>query len=339
MSQPEFEIIARYFNQASLGFSKAGVDLGIGDDCALLTAPPGQQITISMDLLNQSVHFPVDADPALLAIRALSVNLSDLAAMGSVPLCFTLGLSLNNPDSAWLQAFSSGLTKIATRYNCPLVGGDLCKGPLSIAIQVQGTVPEGEALTRAGARIGDAIYVTGTLGDGAIALASLGIESESMQKISLCATGQTEQCRQYFKAAFYAPVPRLEIAQQARHLINSAIDISDGLLGDLGHIIECSGVGAEVHTYQLPYSDAAQCCTTEQERQHAALTGGDDYELCLTIAPENCASFERLAELADTRVTRIGAITDSPGILCLDQHSKNLIMQDQSYSHFKAKGA
>ena len=337
MSQLEFEIIARYFNQAGLGFSKPGVDLGIGDDCALLSIPQDQQLTLSMDLLVESVHFPAGADPALLATRALAVNLSDLAAMGSVPLCFTLGLSLPEPDPDWLQAFSTGLAEIASRYICPLAGGDLSRGPLSIAIQVQGLVPTGEALTRAGAQVGDSIYVTGTLGDGAIALASLGIESESAEKISLCAAGETEQCREYFGEAFYNPVPRLEITQRARQWINSAIDISDGLLGDLGHIVERSRIVAEVYLSQLPFSEAALCCTTDSERQRAALAGGDDYELCLTVAAENCGEFEELADQAQTRVTKIGTITDKQGISCLDEQGERVDLPEQSYSHFKTE--
>jgi len=258
MAQQEFEIIENYFKNSGLCFETAGVDVGIGDDCAVLSLDPQQQLAVSMDLLQEGVHFPESAIPELIAQRALAVNLSDLAAMGAEPLCFTLGLSLPEADETWLEAFSRGLLKSAKQYNCPLVGGDLIRGNLHLAIQVHGQFPIGQGLLRTGARPGDLIYVTGSLGDGAAALALLGSfsgfiyqgngksannektdkkpDQEIIDKTSLSLSQ-----RDYLINAFYCPVPRIEAGIALRGIASSAIDVSDGLLSDVGQLIRASG--------------------------------------------------------------------------------------------------
>ena len=222
MAQLEFKLIQQYFNQSQLAFTRVGVDLGIGDDCALLSPSHDKQLAISTDLLVENVHFPKKADPRLVAHRALAVNLSDLAAMGADPLCFTLGLSLPEPDPRWLEGFSQGLAECASHYQCPLVGGDLVQGELVISIQVHGQVPVNSAIQRSGARPGDGIYVTGTLGDAAIAVQFL---QGKLHRSEFSAADY-----EYFMDRYYQPVPRLEAGIALRNIASSCIDISDGLL-------------------------------------------------------------------------------------------------------------
>ena len=211
MASGEFEIVARHFRDSGLSFDSSGVDLSIGDDCALLDIAHNKQLAISMDVLQENVHFPATAEPGLLGQRALAVNLSDLAAMGADPFCFTLGLSLPEADDRWLQAFSRGLLKMARRYSCPLVGGDLIRGNLQIAIQVHGQIGKGDALLRSGARPGHLVYVTGTLGDAAAALALLSPQdfqnSVGDDKSVFSKTRLSSRQKEHFIDAFYRPSP------------------------------------------------------------------------------------------------------------------------------------
>lgn len=338
MSQSEFEIIRRYFAESGLAFERAGVELGIGDDAALLRVPQDKLLTMSVDVLVAGVHFPAQADPALVANRALAVNLSDLAAMAAQPFCFTLGLVLPMADEQWLQRFSQGLLQLAQQFNCPLVGGDTTRGPLTISIQVQGLCTPEQVVTRDGARPGDKLYVSGNLGDGAIALASLGLPTHLGESFNIDPAEQADSCRQYFEAAFYKPVPRLELAQRCAGLVNAGIDISDGLLGDLGHITAASGVGALLHTPLFPYSASALCCMTAENRLRAALFGGDDYELCLSVAPDNCDAFEKGAAETATSVRCVGEIIAGSGITCLDEHGSALSLDANSFDHFLSEG-
>ncbi len=336
MPQLEFDIIDRFFRSADLNFPGEGVDLAIGDDCALVTIAAGHQMALSMDLLQEGVHFPDSAPPELLGQRALAVNLSDLAAAGAEPVCFTLGLSLPEVDTDWLKAFCGGLASLAGRYNCPLVGGDLIRGFLQIAIQVQGRVPTGQALLRSGARSGDLIYVTGTLGDAAAALSML---NDGVKESALFTNGKLSgKQRDFFLQAFYAPEPRIAVGKALRGLATAAIDISDGLLSDLGHVVTASGVGAELDLVQLPYSTALrENVQDEGQRQELALCGGDDYELCLTVSPDNCRSVEKVVADLGVPFTRIGEIVSGAGIECLDSYGEPVAIGRAGFSHFRGE--
>ena len=339
MPQSEFEIIRRYFAESGLGFTKPGVEIGIGDDAALLQIPEGKLLAVSMDVLVESVHFPPLADAALIANRALAVNLSDLAAMAAQPFCFTLGLVMPAEDENWLAEFSRGLLPLAEKYNCPLVGGDITRGPLSICIQVQGLCTKGEAALRSGAKAGDRIYVSGTLGDGAIALASLGLESHLGKQFKLLDEKLSANCAQFFEDAYYKPEPRIDLASNCAELVSSSIDISDGLLGDLGHLLESGEIAALLHVNKIPFSKSALCCMSDQNRLLAALHGGDDYELCCTVPAHLCEQFEQQANEANTQVTYIGEIVPGSGIRCIDESGKLLnleFMDSTSYQHFSA---
>ena len=334
MSHAEFEIIRRYFRDSGLNFNKPGIELGIGDDAALLNVPEDRLLCMSMDVLVAGVHFPYSADPAMIANRALAVNLSDLAAMGAEPFCFTLGLVIPENNSSWLDSFSGGLLHLAQHFSCPLVGGDITEGPLSIAIQVQGLSQIDATIRRTGASPGDGVYVTGCLGDGAIALASIGIRSHLGGLVELIDENLPDACKQYFAAAYYQPEPRIEFARQCASLVNAGIDISDGLFGDLGHIVESSDVGVNLQTHLFPYSDSAHCCTTAESRLKAALYGGDDYELCLTVSAEHSLEFESVAAESDIRITCIGEIVAEQGIHCFDGSGAAVQIDDHAYEHF-----
>lgn len=337
--QAEFELISRYLATPELSFAREGIALGIGDDAAVIDVPPEKQLVMSMDVLVAGVHFPIDAEPALIANRALAVNLSDLAAMGAEPLCFTLGLALPASDSQWLQQFGAGLEALARHYNCPLVGGDTTSGPLAISIQVQGLVQKGAAVKRSGARLGDRIYVTGTLGDAAIALLVFGLDTHLGDDFALSVDSPSEDCRQFFTDAYYKPQPQIELALAAGGLFTSAIDISDGLQGDLQHILDASACGATVRLSALPSSDAAQCCVDADNRLRAALFGGDDYGLCLTVAETDCAELERIAAELGVQLSCIGDITEGASISYLDQNSSPVKIEAGAFQHFHSPGA
>jgi thiamine-monophosphate kinase len=338
MSQSEFDIIDKYFRDSGLCFEGRGIDLAIGDDCALLSLHDKEQLAMSMDLLQEGVHFPIGAVPELLGQRALGVNLSDLAAMGAEPMCFTLGLSVPDADDAWLEAFSAGLLKVAERFKCPLVGGDLIRGALNIAIQVQGRLPKGEALLRRGARPGHLVYVTGTLGDAAAALALFDSLDKSNQSSAvespLLETRMAARHRDHLINSFYCPEPRVAVGMAVRGLASAAIDLSDGLLSDLGHIVQASGVGAELDIAQLPLSEAMRECVVEKHRATLALSGGDDYELCITVPPDHCRAVEKAVASLDVKLTRIGEIVTGDGVQCLDNHGEPVAIGHSGYTHF-----
>lgn len=336
MKLSEFEIIRNYFQSAELAIEKDEILLGIGDDAAVLNFSSDDQIVISTDVLVKSIHFPAFANPADIASRALLVNLSDLAAMGAEPLCFTLGLVLDDASESWLQSFSQGLSKIAQRYKIALIGGDISRGSTVIAVQVYGLTKPGKLLRRDGASAGDLIYVTGNLGDGAIALASLGFTTHFSDAFKLKDKQPSQACAQYFERAYYEPEPRVEFAKQAAEYISSAIDISDGLIGDLGHICRCSGVGALLKVHDLPHSDSARCCVSRENLMLAALYGGDDYELCVTVAQKNQHQFTANAEEANTKVTCIGEIIEGDLIYSLSESGEECPIEDKAYQHFGA---
>lgn len=317
---PEFSIIQRYFEK--LTPQRDDVKLGIGDDCALLQCPPDHVLAVSIDTLVEGVHFFADVDVKSLGHKSLAVGLSDLAAMGAKPAWFTLALSLPEIDDGWLSNFSQGLAALANEYDIQLVGGDTTRGPLTISIQVHGFVKPKLALRRDGAKLGDYIYVTGTLGDAG---AALQLKLQQLHAASL-STGDID----YLEQRLQQPAPRITIGQQLQGLASSAIDISDGLLADLGHILDKSHVGAELDLEKLPLSPALMKMEKETAVQ-LALTSGDDYELCFTISPENSKNIERL--LAE-QCQCIGIINDESGNINTKQDGKKIELKGKGYDHF-----
>jgi thiamine-monophosphate kinase len=305
----EFELIDRFFRRASRG---RGVALGIGDDCALLVPQPGMQLAVSSDLLLEGRHFFPDVDPQRLGHKALAVNLSDLAACGARPLGFTLALALPQADEAWLAPFARGLLALADVHGCALVGGDTTRGPLAICITVFGEVPPGQALLRSGAQAGDDLYVSGTLGDARLALEALRGTVRVPAPVLAAARERLE-----------LPTPRVVLGQALRGIATSAIDLSDGLLGDLGHVLRQSGVGARIDTAAALALFAAQQSLSggahpDDQQLAWVLAGGDDYELAFTAPPSRRDDIVEAAAASATPVARIGRIETEPGVRLVD---------------------
>jgi len=331
MATDEFDIIRRHFNRAELAFDRAGVTLGIGDDCALVTPQSGMALAMSMDLLQEGVHFLPGADPYLLGQRTLLVNLSDLAAMGAEPLCFTLGLGLCAQPDAWLERFSEGLAAVAAAHNCPLVGGDLIAsgpgGATTVCIQVQGQVPVEAAIRRGGANAGDLVFVTGTLGDAAAGLRVLKGECRE--------TGdESRQHHQFLADAFFVPQSRVAAGIVLRGQATAAIDISDGLVSDLGHILQASGRGAVIELENLPLSPAFRACIESDGQMSLAVAGGDDYELCFTAPADNRDAIEASLAAIDVPLRCIGRIEQVPGLRWTLQN-KPVLLKAEGYNHFR----
>ncbi len=329
MAQAEFELIQRFFQRRSLAFDKPGLAAGIGDDCALLEAGAQQQLAVSMDLLQEGVHFPVNCDPERLGQRALRVNLSDLAAAGAEPLCFTLGLALPGPgtDADWLEAFADGLGRVASAEGCALAGGDISRGCLGVCIQVHGLLERGTMLRRDGARSGDAIFVTGTLGDAAAALPLVQGAAD---------IGVTAAERQALLDAYYLPESRIRAGMALRGLATAAIDLSDGLAADLGHILRASGVGAHVRLAALPLSEAFRAAVVPARQAEMAIGGGDDYELCFTAPVADRGTVETAFNELGVPVTCIGEIVDDDCRLqWLNEHGQEIPLQVSGYQHFR----
>lgn len=326
----EFEVISRYFSgitSASLS-SNLSIDLSVGDDCALLSIPEGQRLALSVDTLVAGRHFPITANPNDIAQRAVAVAISDLAAMGAQPLAFTLALTLPTVDNQWLEGFSSGLRQAAAYYQIPLIGGDTTCGPLTITLQVHGLVPVDGGLLRSGAQVGDTIFVTGCLGDAAAALAL--IEPQPEQPLHL----NTEQ-QQYLYSRFYTPQIRVDFGQRILTLAHAAIDISDGLLADLGHICTASGVGAIINIEDIPLSTVLATAMTRASAVNYALTGGDDYELCFTAAANQQAKLMGYAKEGDLPITAIGRIVEGDnGIICIGENNHQCEFEVTGYQHF-----
>ena len=318
----EFQLIQQFFQREQAEQPAEGVLLGIGDDCALLQLPPGQQLAVSVDTLVNGVHFPLAADPELIAERALRTNLSDLAAMGADPLWFTLALTLPQADEDWLRAFSRGLFACAREFGIALVGGDTTSGPLSISIQAMGAVRPGQALRRDGANVGDFVLVTNSLGDGAAALAAI-------QEPALFAPEHYA----YLHERFYRPVPRLRESQLLRGLASAALDISDGLVADLQHICTASDLGAVIDVENLPLSPALLGVDNRVQAYEWALSGGDDYELCFTVAPDNMADIAMLIAQGKLNATVIGEMVPGQGVIC-EYQGKPFVPARAGYQHF-----
>lgn len=323
MPLAEFSLIDRFF--AAHARTRGDVALGIGDDAAIVDVVPGEQLVVAVDTLVAGVHFPTSASATDIGHKALAVNLSDLAAMGAQPRWATLALTLPQIDEAWVADFAHGFFALAERFGVELVGGDTTRGPLSVSVQILGTLPQGQALRRAGARVGDRIFVSGNLGDAGLALRLL-------QTDRPCA----DDCRTVLAARLHRPEPRVALGERLRDLAHAAIDISDGLLADLGHILERSGVGATLRVERLPRSAAFQACIAP----HAAdwfdlpLSAGDDYELCFTAATEHAASVESMAHELGLRITEIGVIEAVPGLRCRTDDGRDFQPVRHGYEHF-----
>jgi len=321
----EFDLIARYFTRPVRVAA-----LGVGDDCAIINPSPGMQLAISSDMLVEGRHFFSDVSPYSLGHKALAVNLSDLAACGASPVGFTLALALPRVDEAWLQEFSSGLWALADAHGCELLGGDTTQGPLNICITVFGEVPSGRALLRSGAQVDDDIYVSGTLGDARLALEALQGKIELPHEVLV-------QARQRLEL----PTPRVALGTALRGIATSSIDISDGLMGDLGHILKASGVGAQVNS-DITMNLIAACARTDwikgqfdtEKQLKMVLSGGDDYELAFTSPPTARQAVHAASASSQTPVTRIGVIQSQPGLRLVDGRGQPVDGQFASFNHF-----
>lgn len=316
----EFDLIQRYFADHSR--ADQHLLLGPGDDCALIQPTAGMTLAVSTDMLVSGRHFFADEDPRRLGHKCLAVNLSDLAAMGARPLGFTLALALPEARPEWLQPFAEGLLALADLHQCRLIGGDTTKGPLNICITIYGELPAQQALRRDAARPGDDIWISGTLGDARLALAAY------WQELQL-----SESEHRLAAQRMHLPTPRVELGMALRGIARAALDISDGLAGDLGHILKRSGVGASLQVDDLP---AGPVLATQAEalRRQFCLTGGDDYEICFTAAPAQRQQVLAAAAATATPVCRIGQIDATPGLRLFDRHGQRLQLALQTFDHF-----
>jgi len=314
MGTGEFDLIARIRARAG---TRDDVVLGIGDDAALLAPPPGRQLVVTADTLNDGVHFPHGTSPADLGWKALAVNLSDLASMGAEPAWCTLSLSLPQSDAAWIDGFLDGFLALAREHGIVLVGGDTTRGPLSVSVTAMGFVDAGRALRRDGARVGDDVWVTGTLGDAAGALALLERDPVGVLRLRLD-----------------RPTPRVRAGLELLGLANACVDVSDGLLADLGHIASRSGVAAQVDVGALPASEALRAAFDDATRLAMQAGGGDDYELCFTAPLEARARIDALSSQLGLRITRIGRIMAGEGVHPVDADGQPWSPPRRGYDHF-----
>lgn len=317
----EFDLIARYFTRP---VRHSALTLGVGDDCALLQPRADHELAISTDMLVEGRHFFTDANANALGHKSLAVNLSDLAAMGAEPLAFTLALALPSIDENWLSAFSKGLFDLADQHNIALIGGDTTKGPLTMSITVFGDIPTGQALRRSQAKVGDDIWVSGTLGDARLALSA-------MQGKLVLETHAFNQAAVHL----HRPTPRIALGMALRDIAHAAIDISDGLLGDLQHVLKQSNVGATLQADDLPIGVILKSTQSTTVCHEFALNGGDDYELCFTAPTTKREAVHHAATKANTVVTRIGQITMAGEINILNAAGEALAISSNSYDHFK----
>ena len=320
MISSEFDIIRRYFSQQQS--FRADVNLGIGDDAALLQPPADQMLVVTTDTLVSGVHFPENTDAVSVGYKVLAVSLSDLAAMGAEPAWMTLAITLPQSDENWLTDFARGLFSLAQEHNIQLVGGDTTRGPLSITVQAMGFVPQQQALMRSGAKAGDGIYVTGTLGDAGAGLKLIKKELSAEEAIA-----------HELHDRLNRPTPRVAAGLALRELASAVIDISDGLSSDLGHILEASHVGADIMIEALPLSNAFRSLKLENAWQ-LAVSAGDDYELCFTVPAEREQSVQQQLDTKGIQWTRIGVITSQPGLRWHDKAGNELSLTNSGYDHF-----
>ncbi|OFZ67304.1 MAG: thiamine-phosphate kinase [Betaproteobacteria bacterium RBG_16_56_24] len=315
----EFDLIRRYFTRAA-----PGALLGVGDDAALLQVSAGNVLAVSTDMLVSGTHFFPDADPFMLGHKTLAVNLSDMAAMGAVPRWATLAIALPEVDEAWLERYSAGFFALADRYGVGLVGGDTTRGPLNLCVTIFGEVPEQQALRRNGAHVGDEVWVSGTLGNAALALAHLqGSVVLDADEFAACAP------------ALHQPQPRIALGLALRGIASSAIDISDGLLGDLGHILEASQVAAQLDLASLPVSPILRRFIQQTPGRQCALSGGDDYELCFTAPAMRHAGILNISTRLELPLTCIGKIVAGRGCIVHDASGNPIKVEAGGYDHFR----
>jgi thiamine-monophosphate kinase len=317
----EFELIDRIFRRRT-----RRTLLGIGDDAALIVPASGCELAVSVDMLVAGRHFFADVDPEALGHKTLAVNLSDLAAMGATPHWALLAGALPDSDSDWLAGFARGFFALADAYEVDLVGGDTTRGPLNLCVTILGEVPAGQALRRSGARRDDAVYVSGPLGDAALAIA------QHRGRVALSGDEQ-RRC----DSAMLRPTPRIVLGERLRRIATAAIDISDGLLGDLGHILDASGVGATLELAAIPRSEAIERRLGGADRALALeclLAGGDDYELCFTVPKARAGEVEALANALSLPLARIGAIEQRRGLTVLDEQKRALPALPRAFDHF-----
>ena len=314
MGAGEFDLIARIRARVA---TRADVVLGIGDDAALLAPPPGRQLVVTADTLNDGVHFPRGTSPADVGWKALAVNLSDLASMGAEPAWCTLSLSLPQSDPAWIEGFLDGFLDLAEQHGIALVGGDTTRGPLSIAVTAMGLVEPGRALRRDGARVGDEVWVTGTLGDAAGGLALL--DREPVPAL---------------RARLDRPTPRVAAGRALAGIATACVDVSDGLLADLGHVCARSHVAARIDVDALPASAALMEAIGEADRIALQAGGGDDYELCFTAPADAGADIGAVSAQLGLRITRIGRIVVGEGVHPVDAKSQPWSSPRRGYDHF-----
>lgn len=335
MALSEFELIQRYFTRA---LSRDDVVLGVGDDAALLRCRSGMELAVSVDTMVDGVHFPRATTPEDIGYKALAVNLSDMAAMGAEPAWATLALTLPNNDEAWLDGFARGFFSLAQLFNVALIGGDTTRGPLTITVQIHGWVPQGHALRRAGACVGDAIFVSGTLGDAGVGLACV------QQSVDI-----PRDARDACVSRLNRPTPRVRLGAALRGIAHAAIDVSDGFAADLGHVLDVSGCGARVDLSALPLSPALRPLLQRSDGLPAlssiapqtwstvydyALSAGDDYELVFTAAPAEAARIEQLSRELDVAVTRIGTIEAECGLRLTTDDGRVHGIARRGYRHF-----
>lgn len=320
MAVSESALIERFFRNC--GAARADVLLGIGDDAALVSTPPGCDLVAATDTLVAGVHFPLNSAPASIGHRALAVNLSDLAAMGARPAWALLALTLPEALESWLAEFSAGFGALARAHEVALIGGDTTRGPLCVTVQLLGCVPHGTALTRAGARAEEALFVSGTLGDAGAGLA--------LEQGRLTAAPEAGA---YLRQRFLMPTPRVALGQRLRDHASACIDVSDGLLGDAGKLAAASGVALEIALEQLPLSGALRAVLDEESAQKLALSAGDDYELCFSVPQAALARLERELPRAQWGYTRIGTLRAGAGARVL-RDGTVIEFSHSGYQHF-----
>jgi thiamine-monophosphate kinase len=315
----EFDLIRRYFTRAT-----PGALLGVGDDAALLQLSPGKVLAVSSDMLVSGTHFFADADPFMLGHKTLAVNLSDMAAMGAAPRWATLAIALPELNETWLEKFSAGFFALAKQYGVELIGGDTTRGPLNLCVTIFGEVPAQQALRRSGAQPGDEVWVSGTLGNAALALAHLqGRIVLSAAEYAACAP------------ALHQPQPRVPLGLALRGIANSAIDISDGLLADLGHILDASQLAARLDFSALPISPVLHYYLQQPIGKQCVLSGGDDYELCFTAPGARHAELWAIAAQLNLPLSCIGKIVAGRGCLVHDAAGDPINIEASGYDHFR----
>ena len=325
----EFELIDRFFRRPENSADNArGIVLGIGDDAALLAPTPGNQLAASVDMLVSGRHFFANVEPEALGHKALAVNLSDMAAMGATPRWALLAGALPDADAQWLKGFARGFFALATAHGVDLVGGDTTRGPLNLCVTLLGEVPAGKALLRSGALAGDSVWLSGALGDASLAFA------HHAGRVVLTAD-EAAACWN----ALLRPAPRVALGIQLRGLASAAIDVSDGLVGDLGHVLEASKVGAVLELAAIPRSKALDrqlASSAHDVALRCLLAGGDDYELCFTAAPSHDRRVVALAIELGLELRRVGIIAAEPGLVVQDSSGRPLAPLPQAYDHFAA---